>query len=329
MAAASAAKKAEAFGRVCWLANTREQCEQARAAIARMEWAVGVEVEVSCVAARPDVSTADIVIIDECHHLPAKSWFATVMFFKGIVWGFSATPWTGDEDRDAELRLFFGKENFLVIPRDEILAGGNLTHGRVFTHDIDQAGCMDENIEALAAEETLRRVKKYPAIPADEHHRRCLWQFTSEAVRTNFTRNHMITKIANGTTAPTLILVGTIEHGEQLAEKIPGALVVHSKLTKKKRTQAIDDFRTGALRVMVATSLADEGLDVPRAEVLILASGGRSAGKLEQRAGRVMRPSAGKQVGIVHDFTDRGAKLAHSQFKARAKTYKALGYSLT
>ena len=329
MAAAAAAKKLPPFGRLHWLANTREQCEQARAALSRMEWAAGVQHDVQCVAGKPDVTGADLVVVDECHHLPAKTWWATVMFFDGIVWGFSATPWSGDRERDTELTLFFGKENFHTVPREEVLAGGNLTRGKVIVHDVDEPGCFDANIESLAAAETLRRVKRYPAVSADEHNRRCLWQFTAEAVRTNFARNHVIVMTAKSNDAATLILVGTVEHGELLAEKIPGAVVVHSKLSKKKRTQAIDDFRTGALRVMVATSLADEGLDVPRAAVLILASGGRSAGKLEQRAGRVMRPHASKQIGIVHDFTDRGAKLAHSQFKARLRTYKALGYSLS
>jgi len=42
-----------------------------------------------------------------------------------------------------------------------------------------------------------------------------------------------------------------------------------------------------------------------------------------------MRPHAGKTFGVVHDFSDRGAALAHSQFLARARTYKKLGYTIT
>jgi hypothetical protein len=30
----------------------------------------------------------------------------------------------------------------------------------------------------------------------------------------------------------------------------------------------------------------------------------------------------------VHDFSDRGAGLAANQFKARARTYRKLGYSI-
>lgn len=330
MAAAAAAKKADPFSKVMWLANTREQCEQAHAAIGKMTWADPVEFSVHCVAARPDISGADIVILDEAHHLPAATWFATVMFFKGIIWGFSATPWNkAQPDRDTEIKLFFGEGNFLTIPRDEVQAGGSITKGIVKIHDIDPAGAFDENIESLAAAETLRRIKKYPAVPAEEHHRRCLWQFTAESVRTNFARNRTIEMLARQSDVSTLILVGSIEHGELLAEKIPGAVVVFSRMGKKKRAAAIDGFRDGTIRVMIATSLADEGLDVPRAAVLILAAGGRSEGKLEQRAGRVMRPHHTKTFGVVHDFADRGAKMAHSQFRSRARTYKQLGYAIS
>jgi superfamily II DNA or RNA helicase len=79
---------------------------------------------------------------------------------------------------------------------------------------------------------------------------------------------------------------------------------------------------------MIATSLADEGLDVPRAAVLILAAGGRSASKIEQRTGRVMRPHESKEIGTIHDFADEGASFAHAQFKARMKIYKKLGYTI-
>ena len=91
---------------------------------------------------------------------------------------------------------------------------------------------------------------------------------------------------------------------------------------------AVAAFRAGGLKVLIATSLADEGLDVPRASVLILACAGRSAGKVEQRTGRVLRSFAGKDCGIIHDFTDTQHFMLHSQSKARMKLYQRLGYEI-
>lgn len=329
IAAAAASQRVEKFDRVVWLANTREQCEQARAACLRMTWPDPVAIDVHCVAARPDVSGADLVIIDEAHHTPARTWWNTVAEAQAVVWGFSATPWSGDWERDAILKEFFGQDNFHVVPRDEVQAGGSITKGVVIIHDLDQEGEFDATIDELTAEEVKIRARRHPYIPREEHERRARWQFTAEAIRANTVRNSRIVELATHQEGAILVLVSTVEHGRQLEQAIPGSLLVHAKLGKKKRAAAIEAFRDGSLRCMIATSLADEGLDVPRASVLVLASGGRSAGKLEQRAGRVMRPHAGKEFGTVHDFADRGAGLAHNQFKARARTYKKLGYTIT
>jgi superfamily II DNA or RNA helicase len=329
IAAAAAARIAEPFWRIVWLANTREQVEQARAACLRMAWPSPVSIDCHCVAAQPDVEGADLVIVDESHHFPARSWMSVVEKAPAIVWGFSATPWSGDWERDGVLKAFFGEENFHTVCRKVVQAGGSITPGVVVIHDLDVTGMFDDHIAVKTAAEVAVRIRKHPYIPKDEHERRARWQFTAEAVRANAARNARIVNLASDEPGSILVLVSTIEHGQHIAERVHGAELVHAKLGKKKRTAAIEAFRAGTLRCMVATSLADEGLDVPRASVLILASGGRSAGKLEQRAGRVMRPHDGKEFGTVHDFADRGAELAHSQFKARLRTYKKLGYKIT
>ena len=322
MAAAAAAKRFPFGAKVVWLANTREQVMQAHAAATLFAFAI----DAYCVAAQPDCSDADLVIVDEAHHTPAATWAATIGKARGIVWGFSATPWSQDSERDAALHSFF--QNFLTIPRDEVMAGGSITEGRVIAHDIDITGMFDVWIDLQTAEETIRRCRRYPFVPAEEHERRARWQFTAEAIRANTARNSRIVQLATSEGGSILVLVSTVEHGERLQARIPDSLLVHAKLSKKKREAAIADFRSGALRCMIATSLADEGLDVPRASILILASGGRSPGKIEQRAGRVMRPHESKSFGVVHDFVDRGAGLAHSQWFARLKTYRKLGYAI-
>lgn len=328
IAAEAASDCARTFDRVVWLANTREQCDQARAAIGRASWPELVEIEVRCAAGQPDVSGADILIIDECHHLPAATWFATAAKAPRIVWGFSATPWHRDPERNSVLKDFFGADNFFTVEREEVRAGGHLAEGRVLFHDVDQPGEFDSSINQLAAAELAIKARRFRNVPPAELKRRIVWQLTTDAIRGNPARNIEIITLANEAPGAVLVLVSTIEHGEQLAAEIDGAVLVHAKIGAKKRREAIAGFRDGTIRCMIATSLADEGLDVPRASVLILASGGRSAGKIEQRAGRVLRPFEGKAFGLVHDFSDRGSVMGAAQARAREKTYRSLGYAV-
>jgi superfamily II DNA or RNA helicase len=327
IAACAASMAYRPFEKIVWLANTREQVQQARDAIRLFDWPEPVEIEVQCVASLPDLSDAEIVILDEAHHLPAATWSATAIRAQGTVWGFSATPFCGDWERDNSLRAFF-ENQFFTVPRQEVLAGGSITRGEVVIHDLDQPACFDSAIRVEADLLVEERKRRFRVVPTFELQRRALWEVTARYVRENSDRNSRIVELARSGSG-VLVLVGSIEHGEKLQAQIPGSQLVHSKIAAGKRKGLIQAAREGALRCMIATSLADEGLDVPRLETVVLAAGGRSAGKLEQRTGRVMRPSAGKLRGLVHDFADRGAALAHSQFKARLRTYRKLGYSIT
>lgn len=327
--ASALAQVAQPWDRVGWVCNTREQVEQGHSALK----SAGVEASmVRCVAGlKPeDVADLDYIVIDEVHHLPAASWSMLVGAVKGIVWGLTATPRSGDPDRDYWFRRFWGEENIITIPREEVMAGGHLAQGRVIMLDLDQLGEFDATINAAAEIEALKMSRRFPALDEIEVKRRAQWRVTLDMLIENPARNAAVVETARAEMErgqSVLVLVSEIEQGERLRDRIGNATLAHSKMGAKKRREAIAAFRDGSLRCLIATSLADEGLDVPRASVLILATAGRSGAKLEQRTGRVMRPHEGKGVGLVYDFIDAGASMARSQAKARMRVYKQLGYS--
>lgn len=330
IAAQAVARRAWSGCRVTWLANTKEQVEQGIVAIEKTGGPEGVEFEVCCVASEPDCSKTDILVVDECHHAPAESWSRTIgvaLESGAVVWGFTATPWNNPE-RDAMVTAAFVE--FHKIERQRVEDSGHLAPGKVYMHDLDTPGQFDGEIDRLVAAEMIRRSRRFPMIQRFEHERRARWQITQEYIQANENRNSAIVSLCTSEAAAgasVLCLVFSIEHGEKLAARIPGALLCHSKLPARARRERIQGFRDGTIPVLTSTSLADEGLDVPRASRLVLASGGRSAGKLEQRAGRVLRPFEGKVVGTVHDFLDQGACFALAQARARFRVYERLGYS--
>ncbi|HTJ77685.1 MAG TPA: helicase-related protein [Rariglobus sp.] len=313
-----------------WACNTREQVEQGGAALK----AAGVTPAwVRCIAGltREDTASIDFLIVDEVHHLPAASWALVTDACQGIIWGLTATPKSGDPDRDWQFNRFWGDGNTIKVTREEVMAGGHLAPGRVIILDLDQQGEFDATINAAAQIESLKMARRFPALDGGELFRRAQWRVTLDLLIENPARNAAVVETARSEMIKgqsVLILVAEVEQGQRFCDKIEGAELAHSKMGAKKRRDAIARFRDGTLRCLVATSLADEGLDVPRASVLILATAGRSGAKLEQRTGRVMRPHEGKGVGLVYDFADQGASMARSQGLARRRVYKQLGYSI-
>lgn len=329
IAAGALARAADPWDRIGWACNTREQVEQGQTALARC----GVEAAwVRCVAGlrREDVEQIDILVLDECHHLMADTWHTLAYFCPGAVWGLTATPRTGDPDRDYAF-IQFWRDQIYTVPRAEVMAGGHLAPGIVRILDLETPGYFDPMLRQAAELESLKMRRRYPGILLEECRSRALWRATLDLLIENPARNTAVIQTARseiGAGQSVLILVAEIEHGQRLAAEIDGALVAHSRMGVKARRAAIAAFREGTLRCLVATSLADEGLDVPRASILILACPGRSGAKLEQRAGRVMRPHQGKRCGVVYDFADQGASMARAQHRARLSIYRRLGYTI-
>lgn len=327
--AAALARVAKPGSRVGWACNTREQGEQGEAALK----AFGVVPEwVKCVAglAPADVAGLDFLVMDEAHHLPSASWSRLGKSCPGAIWGLTATPDSPDKDRN-KVFYDFWQGNVFKVRRSEVMEGGHLASGIVFIRDIDAPSCFDSAIKETAKVDTDKLMRRCRWLKREEMERRALYRATVDALIGNDLRNQDIIQLALSEMADgqsVLVLVAQVEHGQQLAEKIPGSVAVYAKIGAKKRKEAIEGFRDGSLKCMIATSLADEGLDVPRASVLILASVGRSARLVEQRTGRVMRPHESKERGVIYDYADRGAAMAHWQHLARLRIYRKLGYEI-
>lgn len=93
-----------------------------------------------------------------------------------------------------------------------------------------------------------------------------------------------------------------------------------------RRRRLLDEARDGTLRVTVATSLADEGLDVPRLSCLYLAwpASAKSEGRLEQRVGRIARPCAGKPYATVVDVHDHHVPMLSAMWRKRQPVLRAI-----
>jgi len=312
--------------KIGWIAFTREQVDQARKALSHFESIQTMaEVDVQCAQAGTNWSDRAVIVIDETHRALAPQAYLQIQTCPGAIWGFTATPKTGDPERDRQFEEFFA-HNFFVIDRKEV--ANRLVAARVILlNDTDDLRVqMDEEIQRLMA----IRKRQMRFAPEAELYRMVSWQVGRDfGIVKNIRRNEAIIAAASRHELPTLVLVNQVEHGISLANRILGAEPCYAAMGKKKRADVLERFRFGYIRCIVATSLADEGLDLPMASVLVLGSGGRSSAKAEQRTGRVLRSFAGKTEGIIYDFLDRQHPTMERQAKARVALYRKLGYRIT
>jgi superfamily II DNA or RNA helicase len=96
-----------------------------------------------------------------------------------------------------------------------------------------------------------------------------------------------------------LILVSKIAHGKNIKKFLPEATFLTGKDSGKKRKKTIDSMRAGKLKILIATTLADEGLDIKNLDVIHMAGAGASITRVPQRIGRVVRKSPGKKYGMA------------------------------
>ena len=91
------------------------------------------------------------------------------------------------------------------------------------------------------------------------------------------------------------------------------AIFISGKSGMKKRTKIITDMRNGNCPIVIASTIADVGLDVPRLEVLIEAGAGKSSVTALQRLGRIMRPFPGKSqctfITVITSYSIHYTKL--------------------
>ena len=82
-------------------------------------------------------------------------------------------------------------------------------------------------------------------------------------------------------------------------------------LTPKQQIERLDEFRSGSANVLVATSVGEEGLDIPSADLVVFYEPVPSEIRTIQRRGRTGRRREGEVVVLIAEGTrDEGAKAA-------------------
>ncbi|ACY13389.1 DEAD/DEAH box helicase [Haliangium ochraceum] len=237
------------------------------------------------------------VVVDEAHRAPSRTFREVLSYLPGKYrFGLTATPKRSD-GLTAMLNLCIGPELFRIGHR-ELVDAGHLVVPRVVA--VETGTAVGARSHAAVVSELAQHTRRNQQLVS------------------------LVTREARAGCS-VLVLSGRVAHCEQLAESLVAdgveAVALTSRMPKHKRSDVLERFRAGTLRVVCATSLADEGLDVARLERLILATPARAEGRTVQRLGRLMRPHPDKRPPVLYDLVD-DMPLARNQFAAREQAYR-------
>lgn len=127
-----------------------------------------------------------------------------------------------------------------------------------------------------------------------------------------------------------LVLGDSLEHLETMYKYVRlkgyNAGFVNGETKKPEREKIIGNMRAGKIQFLFATyQLAKLGLDIPRLNVLVLATPKKDRTSVQQAVGRVMRPEEGKKQPVVYDIWDSMVPQCRNWARERVKVYRDLG----
>lgn len=228
--------------------------------------------------------TVECVMMDEVQIVCSQTAYGVRFLFENAnyAFGYSASPWR-DDGSDLMIEASFGKR-IVDITATELINLGYLVKPTIEIHKT-----------------------YYPVYDKKGDYATIYKRYIVE----NIMRNLQVCEDAAGQWGRgynTLILVTQIKHGQLLEEILNKyscpAIFISGKSGMKKRRQAIQDMRDGKISIMIASTIADVGLDIPRLQCIVEAGAGKSSVTALQRLGRIMRPFDGKDECLFITYRD-------------------------
>lgn len=253
-----------------------------------------------------------MVIVDECHHVPAFSFEQILKNVAGkYVYGLTATPVRQDGH-----------------------------HPIIFMH------CGPVRYKVDARKQAEKRPFEHYVIPRFTPFRKPISQDEKEwsigqiyaEISTNQIRNKLIVddviKSVNEGRNP-IVLTERTAHVEVIAnalkEALPNVITLTGGMSAKERKAALERLSSIPAEsnfVIVATGrFVGEGFDEPRLDILFLAMPVAWKGTVQQYAGRLHRLYQNKSEVQIYDYVDVHVGVLERMYQKRLKGYASIGYS--
>lgn len=244
-----------------------------------------------------------IIIVDECHHIPAKTYRNLISSFKSkYFFGLTATH-----------ARKFGSEKITELIIGPVIAEMKET-------DTDSKKLFDVSIHATQLSIPFRYTTDH-------------YETLAKTICYDSARNELITKVIVEEallSRKILVLTERKEHLEMLKLYLGGKvelIAISGDDSLRSRKVKLDQIEAGNFKVLLTTGqLLGEGFDLHGVDSIVLAFPFSFEGKLKQYIGRL------RSKGLKHiiDFLDEKVSFLERQYKKRKTFYKKeFGFSVT
>lgn len=240
---------------------------------------------------------------DEFHHAKSDTWYKSLLQCNNALYKIGLTGSIDSSDP-------------LVVQRLKALCGDILIK-------ISNEFLIDRGISAKPT------IKSVPiANPTDIEEISEYQVAYDKGIVNNEFRNKLIAKITEKCYHDgkgILVIINFLQHGTNISELLTEYNVPHEflygDLPKEMRKQHLDDMKSGKLKVLISTSLIDEGVDIKGINTLIIGAGGKSLRQVLQRIGRALRKKDVDNTTQIYDFIDMTNKFLYKHYLERRTIY--------
>ena len=221
-----------------------------------------------------------LIIYDEVHLLPAPIFRFTADIQSRRRLGLTATL-VREDGMEGEVFSLIGPKRF-DVPWKEIEAQGYIA----------PADCVEVRITLTDAERL-----NYATAEQEDRYRFCATSQTKKDVAIALARQHANDQV--------LVIGQYLDQLDQLSEAL-GVPVIKGETPIKERERLFALFRTGEIKCLVVSKVANFSIDLPEATIAIQVSGTFGSRQEEaQRLGRILRPKADGRTARFYSLVAR------------------------
>jgi DNA excision repair protein ERCC-3 len=231
-----------------------------------------------------------LIVYDEVHHIPADVHRRSADLQTRHRLGLSSTP-VREDDREKEIYTLVGPP--IGTDWDALFDAGYVAEPEVEIRYVPWASQEVQN-EYVSAEGHERRQRAATNPAKLEEIERLLSLHPEEKA---------------------LVFVEYLDQGREIAAALDVPFV-SGETVHHRRQKLFERFRTGDLSTLVVSRVGDEGIDLPDAQLAVVASGlGGSRRQGAQRAGRTMRPSGRARMYVLATRGTREEEFARQRMR--------------